>query len=66
VQQCGDGAVFAIRQGATLWESGTLRNYDGAESFEVTVAPGTLTLVTTTNADYSCDTAAWVDVWGAR
>lgn len=66
VQQCGDGAVFAIRQGTTLWESDTLRNYDAAAAFEVEVSPGALTLVTTTNADYSCDTAAWVDVWGAR
>jgi hypothetical protein len=65
-QRCGDGATFAIVQGGTLWQTGTITNYQPAEAFDVAVAPGTLTLVTGTNADYSCDTAAWVDVWGVR
>ncbi|MFN7143703.1 MAG: CotH kinase family protein, partial [Myxococcota bacterium] len=64
-QTCGDGATFAIVQaGTTLWESGTLLNYTAAEAFDVAVSPGALTLVASPNAAYSCDTAAWVDVWG--
>ncbi len=64
-QQCGDGATFAVVQGgATLWQSGTITNYAPAEAFDVVVAPGPLTLSTSPNAEYSCDTAVWVDVWG--
>ena len=57
---------FAIAQAGTLWQSGTITNYQPAEAFDVAVAPGTLTLVAGTNAEYGCDTAAWVDVWGVR
>lgn len=64
-QACGDGATFAIFQvGATLWSSGTLVNYTAAEAFDVAVAPGPVTLVASPNAEYSCDTASWIDVWG--
>jgi hypothetical protein len=63
-QTCGDGAVFAIVQdGRTLWTSDTMRNYAPAEAFDVDVAAGTVTLQTTPNAEYSCDTAVWADVW---
>ncbi|MDP2308502.1 MAG: CotH kinase family protein [Pseudomonadota bacterium] len=65
-QRCGDGATFAISQGETLWQSGTITNYQLAEAFDVAVSPGPLTLVTAPNADYACDTAAWADVWGMR
>ncbi|MDP2315639.1 MAG: CotH kinase family protein [Pseudomonadota bacterium] len=65
-QRCGDGATFAVVQGETLWQSGTILTYQAAEAFDVAVSPGALQLVTAPNAEYSCDTAAWVDVWGMR
>ncbi|MFZ5482304.1 MAG: CotH kinase family protein [Myxococcota bacterium] len=66
-QQCGDGATFAIEQaGETLWRSDGVANYDAAVPFDVQVSQGTLTLVADPAAEYSCDTAAWVDVWLSR
>lgn len=62
-QVCGDGATFSIEQaGVTLWTSGSRATYDPAEVFVVAVAPGPLTLRAAPNAEYSCDTAAWLDV----
>lgn len=63
-QQCGDGATFSVVQnGATLWQSSTLRNYDAAVATgEIAVSAGPLHLMVAANAEYSCDTAAWVDV----
>ncbi len=64
VQQCGDGASFAIVQGGvTLWSSPVLANYDPAVTTDaVPISPGALRLVTLPNGEYSCDTAAWLDV----
>ena len=64
VQQCGDGASFAIVQDRiTLWESAVRRNYEPVlGTGEVRVSPGELHLVSSPNTEYSCDTAAWVDV----
>ena len=62
-QRCGDGAAFAIRQGGVdLWTSGLRKNYDAALAFDVELAPGPATLVTTPNAEYSCDTTSWLDL----
>lgn len=62
-QRCGDGAAFAIRQGGVeLWASGLRRNYDPALEFVVELAPGPVTLVTTPNGEYTCDTTSWLDL----
>ena len=63
-QTCGDGATFEIKpDGAVRWESGVLENYDAAVDFgTLAVAPGELVLTASPNAEYSCDTAAWLDV----
>jgi hypothetical protein len=62
-QRCGDGARFAIlHAGAEIWTGPSLRNYDAPVAFEVEVGPGTATLVTTPNGEYSCDTTAWLDL----
>lgn len=63
-QQCGDGATFSLVQGGvTLWTSPPRANYDPAVATgDVAVEPGELHLVASPNAEYSCDTAAWVDV----
>lgn len=64
-QVCGDGAAFSVVQGGTtLWSSGVVRGYADAVPFAVDVAPGALRLVVSPNAEYSCDTAAWLDVRG--
>jgi hypothetical protein len=63
--QCGDGGTFRIVQGgATLWESGTVMDYTPAVDFDVAVRPGALTLEAGVNAEYSCDRAVWVGVFG--
>jgi hypothetical protein len=66
-QRCGDGATFSIEEdGETRWRGDPLVTYDAAVPFDVTVAAGTVTLVVDPNAEYSCDTASWVDVWLSR
>ncbi len=63
-QRCGDGATFSVVQDdATLWTSPPIVNYDDAVATgTIGVSPGELRLVASPNAEYSCDTAAWVDV----
>lgn len=64
MQQCGDGATFAIEQGGrTLWSNGTLLNHQDAVAFDVAVAPGELRLLTAVNTEYSCDTTVWAEVY---
>ncbi len=64
VQVCGNGAEFSVWQGATeLWNSGVVANYAVAVDIgELDVSPGSLELRATPNGEYSCDTAAWLDV----
>ncbi len=64
VSSCGDGATFHVLQdGVALWSSDTVMPYQQAMSFgPLEVEPGTVQLVTGVNADYSCDTTAWVDL----
>ncbi len=64
VQQCGDGATFSVTQdGVTLWTSQPRANYDEPEATgTLAVVPGEIHLVASPNSEYSCDTAAWVDV----
>jgi hypothetical protein len=64
MQVCGDGASFFVEQGGvTLWSSGSLGTYDPAVDMgSVSVEPGRLSLRVSPNAEYSCDTAAWLDL----
>lgn len=64
VQKCGDGATGSIVQGGrTLWTSPSRGTYDEAVATgTVAVEAGTIQLVTSPNAEYSCDTAVWADV----
>lgn len=67
-QRCGDGARFTISQsGVDLWTSPDLHNYDAAVAFgPLALAPGPATLTTSPLGEYSCDTAAWLDLELAR
>lgn len=64
VQVCGNGMTFEVWQAGTrLWASGVVNNYDPPLSFgEIAVEPGAVELIAGHNGEYSCDTAAWVDV----
>lgn len=64
VQVCGNGVAFEIWQGGVqLWSSGIVANYAAAVDIgSVAVTPGSVHLVVTPNGEYSCDTAAWLDV----
>ena len=62
-QRCGNGARFAITQdGVERWASDTLASYAPAVAFAVDLAPGPVTLTTSSLGEYSCDTAAWLDL----
>lgn len=63
-QRCGDGATFTITQnGVTLYQSGALGNYSAAEDIgALPVSAGSVTLITSPNSEYSCDTTAWLDL----
>ncbi|HVV88219.1 MAG TPA: CotH kinase family protein [Kofleriaceae bacterium] len=63
-QRCGNGAQFTISQGGVeRWTSPVLGTYDAAVPFgPIDLAPGPAVLSTTTNGDYTCDTASWLDL----
>lgn len=63
-QRCGNGASFAIAQnGVELWASPARGSYDPAVAFgPIDVAAGPLVLTTSPRGEYSCDTAAWLDL----
>ncbi len=64
VGACGDGAVFRIRQDASLlWESGTQLEAQVATPFgTLAVVPGTVDLEVDPLTDNACDQSAWLDL----
>ena len=62
-EDCSGGASFRVEQdGVTLWESGVLGSYSEAEPLAVSVAAGTVRLVTDPLDEYACDTTSWLDL----
>lgn len=63
-QRCGNGVRFTISQGGVdVWTSTDRRGYDPALGFgPIELAPGPVTLTTSPLGEYSCDTAAWLDL----
>jgi hypothetical protein len=64
VQTCDNGVVFSVVRGSTvLWTSDVVLGYTDAVPFgPLEVEPGAVQLFAGPNGDYSCDTAAWLDL----